>query len=234
MDYIVKWEDDIMKKILVVDDEQDICKLLKEYLELEDYLVYISKNGHEALEKIKYSPDLILLDINMPNMDGYEVCKAIRNYVNCPILFLTARIEERDRIKGLKAGGDDYIVKPFSMDELLARVEAHLRREERKHRKSSVYINQSLTVDFLGQQVLYEGEDVGLTRTEYLILELLLTHSGQVFEKEQIYENVRGIDGEADAGIVAEHIRRIRNKLGKYEKKKYIETVWGVGYKWIG
>ncbi len=223
-----------MKKILVVDDEQDIRRLLKEYLELEGYLVYTAENGTEALEKIKHNPELILLDVNMPDMDGYEVCEKIRDYINSPILFLTARTEEKDRINGLKSGGDDYIVKPFSMEELLARVEAHLRREERKHQKSNVYISQDLTVDFLGHQVLYEGEDVGLTKTEYLILELLLTHSGQVFEKEQIYEKVRGFDGEADAGIVAEHIRRIRNKLGACGEKKYIETVWGVGYKWIG
>lgn len=223
-----------MKKILVVDDETDIRKLLKEYLELEGYLVYTVENGSKAIENIKYNPDLILLDVNMPDMDGYEVCEKIRDYVNCPILFLTARTEEKDRVNGLKSGGDDYIIKPFSIDELLARVEAHLRREERKSQKSNVYIKENLTVDFSGHQVLYDGENLGFTRTEYLIVELLLTHSGQVFEKEQIYEKVRGFDGEADAGIVAEHVRRIRNKLGKYSKKTYIETVWGVGYRWIG
>lgn len=223
-----------MKKILVVDDEADIRKLLKEYLEMEGYLVYTAENGSKAMENIKNHPDLILLDVNMPDFDGYEVCEKIRDYVNCPILFLTARIEEKDRVNGLKSGGDDYIVKPFSMDELLARVEAHLRREERKSQKSNVYMKGNLTVDFSGYQVLYDGENLGLTRTEYLILELLLTHSGQVFEKEQIYEKVRGLDGEADAGIVAEHVRRIRGKLAKYSDKKYIETVWGVGYRWIG
>lgn len=223
-----------MKKILVVDDETDIRKLLKEYLESEGYLVYTAENGSKAIENIKYNPDLILLDVNMPDMDGYEVCEKIRDYVNCPILFLTARTEEKDRVNGLKSGGDDYIIKPFSIDELLARVEAHLRREERKSQKSNVYIKENLTVDFSGHQVLYDGENLGFTRTEYLIVELLLTHSGQVFEKEQIYEKVRGFDGEADAGIVAEHVRRIRNKLGKYSKKTYIETVWGVGYRWIG
>lgn len=223
-----------MKKILVVDDEADIRNLLKEYLELEGYFVYTAEGGSKAMESIKYNPDLILLDVNMRDMDGYEVCEKIRDYVNCPILFLTARTEEKDRVNGLKSGGDDYIVKPFSMEELLARVEAHLRREERKGHKSNVYMKENLTVDFSGHQVLYNGENLGFTRTEYLILELLLTHSGQVFEKEQIYEKVRGFDGEADAGIVAEHVRRIRNKLGKYSEKTYIETVWGVGYRWIG
>lgn len=223
-----------MKKILVVDDESDIRKLLKECLEWEEYLVYTAQNGSEAMESIKYQPDLIILDVNMPDMDGYEVCEKIRDYVDCPILFLTARTEEKDKINGLKAGGDDYIIKPFSMEELLARVEAHLRREERKQQKSSVYTDGSLIVDFSGHQVLYDGGNLGFTRTEYLIVELLLTHSGQVFEKEQIYERVRGFDGEADAGIVAEHVRRIRNKLAKCSDKKYIDTVWGVGYRWIG
>lgn len=220
-----------MKKILAVDDEQDIRKLLKEYLEMEGYLVYTAKNGMEAMEGLKYQPDLIILDVNMPDMDGYTVCEKIRDYVDCPILFLTARMEEHDRVNGFKAGGDDYIVKPFSMDEMLARVEAHLRREERKKQKSNVYISGDLTVDFSGHQVLVDGEDVGLTKTEFSIVELLITHSGQVFEKEQIYEKVRGFDGEADASIIAEHVRRIRQKIDKREK--HIETVWGVGYKWI-
>ncbi|MEY8389930.1 DNA-binding response regulator [Lachnospiraceae bacterium] len=221
-----------MKKILVADDEAGIRSLLKEFLEMEHYLVYTAKNGMEAMEGLKYQPDLIILDVNMPDMDGYTVCEKIRDYVDCPILFLTARTQEQDRVSGFKAGGDDYIVKPFGMDELLARVEAHLRREERKTSNSNVYITKDLTVDFSGRQVLSEGKDVGLTRTEFSILELLITNSGQVFEKEYIYERVRGYDGEGDASIIAEHIRRIRQKIDK--NAKHIETVWGVGYKWIG
>ena len=221
-----------MKKILAVDDEQDIRTLLKEYLELEGYLVYTAKNGMEAMEGLKYQPDLIILDINMPDMDGLMVCEKIRDYVDCPILFLTARTEEQDKVSGFKAGGDDYILKPFGMDELLARVEAHLRREERRQQSSSVYMKGDLMVDFSGHQVLLEGKDARLTKTEFSIVELLLSHSGQVFEKEQIYERVRGFDGEADASIIAEHVRRIRQKIDK--KTKHIETVWGVGYKWIG
>lgn len=221
-----------MKKILVVDDEQEIRKLLKEYLEMEGYLIYTAQNGMEAMESLKYQPDLIILDINMPDMDGYMVCEKIRDYVDCPILFLTARTEEQDRVNGFKAGGDDYIVKPFGMDEMLARVEAHLRREDRRQQNTNVYIKRDLTIDFSGHQVLVEGEDAGLTKTEFSIVELLITHSGQVFEKEQIYERVRGFDGEADASIIAEHIRRIRRKIDG--KSKHIETVWGVGYKWIG
>ncbi len=221
-----------MKKILAVDDEQDIRNLLKESLELEGYLVYTAKNGMEAMEGLKYHPDLIILDVNMPDLDGYTVCEKIRDYIDCPILFLTARTQEQDRVNGFKAGGDDYIVKPFGMDEMLARVEAHLRREARRQKSGSVYIKGDLTVDFSGRQVLVKGEDAGLTKTEFSIVELLISHSGQVFEKEQIYERVRGFDGEADPGIIAEHVRRIRQKIDG--DVKHIETVWGVGYKWIG
>ena len=110
-----------MKKILVVDDEPDIRGLLKESLEMESYLVYTAKSGMEAMENLKHQPDLILLDVNMPDMDGYMVCEKIRNYIDCPILFLTARTEEQDRVNGFKSGGDDYIVKPFGMEKMLAR-----------------------------------------------------------------------------------------------------------------
>lgn len=221
-----------MKKILVADDEAGIRDLLKEVLEMENYLVYTAKNGMEAMAGLKYQPDLMILDVNMPDIDGYTVCEKIRNYVDCPILFLTARTQEQDRVNGFKAGGDDYIVKPFGMDELLARVEAHLRREERRTSNANVYVGGDLTVDFSGHQVLVDGADVGLTRTEFSIVELLITNSGQVFEKEHIYECVRGYDGEGDASIIAEHVRRIRQKIDK--KSKHIETVWGVGYRWIG
>lgn len=223
-----------MKQILVVDDEKDIRTMLKDCLEMEGYLVYTAADGEEALEQLQHPIDLILLDVNLPDMDGYSVCERIRDIVLCPILFLTARTQESDRINGLKAGGDDYILKPFSMDELLARIEAHLRREERRQGKKEVYVNQEITVDFDGRRVLCRGEELNLTKTEFAILELLLTHAGQVFEKEQIYEKVRGYDGEADANIVTEHIRRIRKKMKAVCKKEYIETVWGVGYKWIG
>ncbi|MCI8326320.1 MAG: response regulator transcription factor [Lachnospiraceae bacterium] len=223
-----------MKQILVVDDEKDIRTMLKDCLEMEGYLVYTAADGEQALEELRHPVDLILLDVNLPDIDGYSICGRIRDIVFCPILFLTARTQEGDRINGLKAGGDDYILKPFSIDELLARIEAHLRREERRQGKMEVYVNQEITVDFDGHRVLCQGEELNLTKTEFAILELLLTHAGRVFEKEQIYEKVRGYDAEADANIVTEHIRRIRKKMKAFCEKEYIETVWGVGYKWIG
>ena len=119
-------------RILVVDDDRSIVKMIKNFLEMEKYYVDTALNGEEALRKAETHPDLIILDINLPSMNGIEVCKKIRDFVDCPILFLTARIEEQDKIIGLRAGGDDYIVKPFSLGELLARIEAHLRRENRK------------------------------------------------------------------------------------------------------
>lgn len=223
-----------MKKILVIDDEIDICNMLKEYLQMEDYLVYTAADANEALKQVCNQPDLILLDINMPQMDGYELCERIRDELTCPILFLSARTEEKDRVNGFKVGGDDYIVKPFSMDELLARIAAHLRREDRRNNRNKVYMDETITVDFDAGKVSSNGVDLCLTKTEFAILELLLTHAGQVFDKEYIYESVRGFDGEADASIVMEHIRRIRKKLQTVTEKNYIETVWGVGYRWIG
>ena len=223
-----------MKKILVIDDEIDICNMLKEYLQMEDYLVYTAADANEALKQVCNQPDLILLDINMPQMDGYELCERIRDELTCPILFLSARTEEKDRVNGFKVGGDDYIVKPFSMDELLARIAAHLRREDRRNNRNKVYMDETITVDFDAGKVSSNGVDLCLTKTEFAILELLLTHAGQVFDKENIYESVRGFDGEADASIVMEHIRRIRKKLQTVTEKNYIETVWGVGYRWIG
>lgn len=225
------------KKLLIVDDEADIRILLKEYLELEGYQVLVAASAKEAEKALAKEPDLILLDVNMPGTDGLFWCEQIRSFLQIPILFLSARTEEEDRIKGFKAGGDDYILKPFSMEELSARIEAHLRREERKEQgkaEKREYIQDGLKVDFTGYRILKNGKDIGLTKMEFQIAELLVTNKGQVFTKESIYEKVRGFDGEADPAVITEHIRRIRIKLGADKEHEYIETVWGVGYRWIG
>ncbi len=221
-------------KILVIDDEKDIVRLLKDFFELQGYLVYIAFNGIEALEKIEIIPDIILLDINMPQMDGIELCKRIRHHVSCPILFLTAKIEEQDRINGLMVGGDDYILKPFSLEELSARVQAHLRREERRLGRDRVRFSEQFLISFSERKLFYREEEVSLTKTEFDILELLIMHKGQIFTKEAIYEKLWGFDKEGDSNIITEHIRRIRVKLGKYSESNLIKTVWGVGYTWIG
>ena len=222
------------EKILVVDDEKDIRKLLTDFFQLQGYQVYTARNGQEALDKISVNPDIILLDINMPQMDGMEVCKKIRNYVTCPILFLTARIQEQDQINGLMIGGDDYIMKPFAVRELGARVAAHLRREQRTAAREDVRFQQDLVINYSSRQVLFQGKPINFTRTEFDLVEFLSLHKGQVFSRERIYELVWGYDSQGDSDIIMEHIRRIRMKLRKYTETSYIETVWGGGYKWIG
>ena len=222
------------EKILVVDDEKDIRKLLTDFFQLQGYQVYTARNGQEALDKISVNPDIILLDINMPQMDGMEVCKKIRNYVTCPILFLTARIQEQDQINGLMICGDDYIMKPFAVRELGARVAAHLRREQRTAAREDVRFQQDLVINYSSRQVLFQGKPINFTRTEFDLVEFLSLHKGQVFSRERIYELVWGYDSQGDSDIIMEHIRRIRMKLRKYTETSYIETVWGVGYKWIG
>lgn len=222
------------RRILIADDEPGIVQLLKDYFEIQDYQVIEAKNGLEVLGQLNKQPDIILLDVNMPMLDGFEVCERVRDHISCPILFLTAKIEESDRIRGLMIGGDDYILKPFSIEEVGARVEAHLRREERKKSDGAVKIFDRLAVHYGERRVYYEGQPLSLTKTEYGLVEILSLNAGQVFSKEQLYEKVRGFDGNADSSIVMEHIRRVRSKIGKYTAHVYIETVWGVGYRWIG
>ncbi|MDO4313005.1 MAG: response regulator transcription factor [Eubacteriales bacterium] len=222
------------RKLLIADDEPGIIQLLKDYFEMQEYQIIEAKNGPEVLDRLSQKPDLILLDVGMPFLDGFEVCERIRSHVSCPILFLTARIEEADRIRGFMAGGDDYILKPFSIDELGARVAAHLRREERKKTDGAVKIFDHLAIHYEEKCVYYKGCPIPFTGTEYKIVEWLSLNPGQVFSKDHLYEKVRGYDGSADSSIMMEHIRRIRSKIKKHTDRVFIETVWGVGYKWIG
>lgn len=215
--------------IMVIDDEQMILDMLRDQFETEQYRVITAKSSEEALRKLNGQPDIILLDINMPGMDGLELCRIIRDHVTCPILFLTARIEEADCVAGLRAGGDDYIMKPFSLAELMARVGAHLRRENRIQQKISMRGFGDIVVDYAARTVSRNGQAIELSKVEFDIVELLSLHPGQVFNRETIYERVRGFDGTADNTVVKEHIRRIRNKIGS----QHIETVWGCGYKWV-
>ncbi|MBM7854021.1 DNA-binding response OmpR family regulator [Desulfohalotomaculum tongense] len=221
------------EKILIVDDEEDIVFFIKDFLK-ENYEILCAYNGKEAIEKAKCNPDLILLDVMMPNLNGYEVCGSIRDIVSCPIIFLTAKCEEQDIIKGLTIGGDDYITKPFSLRQLKARIEAHLRREKRSYnnKRSSLYFGD-LSIDLKGKKVYFKNEIIHMTKKEYKIVELLAINCGQVFSKEQIYEKIWGYDAEGDAAAVAEHVKKIRRKISEYDSKRdYIKTVWGVGYRW--
>ena len=220
-------------KILVVDDEKMLTELLVQHFHDKGYIAYGANSGKEALEELSIKPDLILLDINMPDMDGMTLCKTIRDHVVCPILFLTARITEQDKINGLRIGGDDYITKPFSLQELTARVEAHLRRDTRDRMAPDVLSSRGLIVNISQKKVFYEETEVIFSRREFDILEFLLSNAGQVFDRERIYEAVWGFDAEGDSKVVKEHVRKIRAKLQEAAGKDYIETVWGMGYKWI-
>lgn len=220
-------------RILIVDDEKDIVSMLRTFFESRGFFVLSAVNGAEALKQAEHKPDIILLDINMPETDGLEVCRRIRDYISCPILFLTARIEEADMVKGFAVGGDDYIEKPFSLVELEARVNAHLRREARHNFEAQVKFSGNLTIDYLERCLFFDGMRMGLAKKEFDIVELLSQNPGQVFDKERIYERIWGYDSEGDSSVVAEHIRRIRTKIAAYTDKVYIETVWGCGYKWI-
>jgi DNA-binding response OmpR family regulator len=219
-------------KVLVVDDEPSILALLSLQLQLEGYEVYTAGSAGQALEKLSHSPDIILLDINMPGMNGLDLCAAIRKFISCPILFLTARVSERDKINGLSVGGDDYITKPFSMEELLARITAHLRREERIHTKTQGRFSEEVMIDYGSRSICIKGNPVALSNKEFEIIKLLSMNAGQVFDKERIYELLWGFDGCGDSSVIKEHIRKIRLKFAAYTDKTYIDTVWGAGYRW--
>jgi DNA-binding response OmpR family regulator len=220
-------------KILIVDDEKDVVSLLKDYFEINGYDIMTAKNGTEAIKQSEKQPDIILLDVNMPDLDGLEVCKRIRNFDSCPILFLTAKMDDADKINGFSAGGDDYIVKPFSIDALGARVSAHIRRERRQTGNNKVKFEDEMVIDYSAKSLYYKDKAIPLAKKEFEIVEFLSMNSGQVFDKERIYERLWGWDSEGDNSVVAEHIRRIRAKLMGAGSKAHIETVWGVGYKWI-
>lgn len=220
-------------KILIADDEKDIVAMLERFFKSKGFLVLSAANGTEALKQVEKRPDIILLDINMPGLDGMEVCKRIRNHISCPILFLTARIEEADKVKGFAVGGDDYIVKPFSLAELEARVRAHLRREARHTFETQLRFSGDLTIDYSERCLFFSDERIGIAKKEFDIVELLSQNPGQVFDKERIYERIWGYDSDGDSSVVAEHIRRIRAKIAAHTDRVYIETVWGCGYKWI-
>ena len=220
-------------KILMIDDEEMILTMLKKCLETENFLVYTADNAKKALELMSVAPDIILLDINMPEMDGLELCQFVREHISCPIIFLTARVSEQDVIQGLSVGGDDYITKPFRVDELLARILAHLRREERKNNADNLKFDEELIIDYNSRMVFLGKRQLDFSNKEFEIIRLLSQNAGMVFDRETIYEKLWGYDGEGDSIVVKEHIRKIRNKLADYTEKNYIETVWGVGYRWI-
>lgn len=219
-----------MAKILAIDDEEGILEIIKAAL---------SREGHEVTDVSDFSNftvercgdyDLILLDIMMPDMDGFTLCRKIRDLVDCPIIFLTAKTSEGDIIKGLGLGGDDYITKPFGIGELRSRVAAHLRREHRE--KHNSFAIGRVKFKMSSKEVYVKDKMVPLTKGEYEISEFLALNHGQVFSREKIYESVFGFDRESDSSAVVEHIKNIRAKFDSVNCHP-IKTVWGIGYKWL-
>ena len=166
-------------RILIVDDEPILTELLSTHLQDHGYTVSVANSSNEAMEKLNTKPNLILLDINMPGMDGLELCKVIRNHIVCPILFLTARITEQDKVNGLRAGGDDYITKPFSLQELIARIEAHLRRDERNMRPPEVVTSQGLIINLSDRKVFWNEQELSFSKREFDIIEFLSSNPNQ-------------------------------------------------------
>lgn len=224
--------------ILVVDDEPDIAAMLESYLEHAGYDVVCASDGAQALRAVgKRAPDLVLLDVGLPDMDGTDVCRCMRSSLDCPIVFLTARVEDADELEGFAAGGDDYVTKPFSLEALGARVSAHLARERRRERgaraRAVLHADRRLSIDLAACRVLFDGAPVTLARKEFEICALLAKHPGQVFDRDRIYELVWGEPGASQ--VVTEHVRRLRAALAKAgAERDYVETVWGMGYRWAG
>ncbi|WP_077369192.1 response regulator [Anaerosalibacter sp. Marseille-P3206] len=223
------------KKILVVDDEKSIADILKFNLEKEGFLVELAYDGEEAINKaFKTSPDLVVLDIMLPKKDGFQVLKEIRKDLKVPVLMLTAKEEEVDKVLGLELGADDYVTKPFSMRELIARIKANLRRVEYSNGDISnedVIVSGDLVIDLSKYEVKKNGEVVDLTLREYELLKFLASSAEQVFTREQLLEEVWGYEYYGDIRTVDVTVRRLREKVededGEY---KYILTKRGVGY----
>ncbi|AEB77543.1 response regulator transcription factor [Clostridium botulinum] len=221
-------------KILVIDDNEDICTTIKSYLENYDFNVKTVTSCRNALNILNEKFDLIILDIMMPEMDGIEFCSIIRKKVSCPILFVSAKILEEDKLQAFAIGGDDYITKPFSLKELKARIESHLRREERIKSKE-VYILSSgnIILDAVAHDILCKGEKLKLTNKEYNMVKFLMLNKNIVFSKEKLLDNVWGMDSESYLETVTESIKNIRKKIKNIDKdNSYISTIYGQGYKW--
>lgn len=225
------------EKILVVDDEKEIADLLELYLQNDGYIVYKCYNGTDALKCIEETAlDLAVLDIMLPDIDGLKLCRKIRENFYYPVIMLTAKIEDRDKINGLTIGADDYITKPFNPLELVARVKSNLRRYTSlgslNAESKSVYQVGGLMINDDTKQVLVDGEPVKMTPIEYNILLLLIKNQGRVFSIGQIYESIWNEDAIGADNTVAVHIRHIREKIEINPREpRYLKVVWGVGYK---
>lgn len=216
-----------MTKILIVEDEKNLARFIELELLHENYEVDIENDGAVGIETaLSKDYDLYLLDLMLPNMDGLEICKKIREIKSTPIIIITAKGDTYDKVAGLDYGADDYIVKPFDIEELLARIRATLRRQPTKNTLTI----KGITIDKDAFRVTIEGQELELTKTEYDLLQLLTENLNHVLQREQILNHVWGYDSEVETNVVDVYIRYLRNKLKPFNKEKVIETVRGVGY----
>ncbi len=222
-------------KILIVEDEKKIAGIVKSYLEREGFEVTSVETGEAGVREIRNGFDLVILDLKLPDIDGEAVCQSIREVSDVPVIMLTAKSSEDDRVKGLSIGADDYVVKPFSARELVARVKAHLRRSRKDEKKELAFNNGSLIIDTLSREVKKNGNRVALTNTEFRILLNLAERPNVIFSRLQLINIVQGIDFDGFDRVVDVHIKNIRSKIeGGPQKTRFIETVYGVGYKFTG
>ena len=220
--------------VLIVEDDRNIAELLQMYLEKEGYAVTIANDGGQGLEKFRaIKPDLVLLDVMMPVMDGWAVCNAIRAEAQTPIIMLTAKSETSDKVQGLKAGADDYITKPFEMREVLARVEAVLRRStgSSPEKKARRLVFDKLTIDMDAFELTVDGKKVDTPPKEMELLFYLASSPNRVYTRNQLLDEVWGFDYFGDSRTVDVHVKRLREKLEGISDQWCLKTVWGVGYK---
>ena len=226
-----------MSKILIIEDEEAIADLEKDYLELSGFEVEIQNNGDVGLqEALSKDFDLIILDLMLPGMDGFEVCKRIRDEKNVPIRMVSAKKDDIDKIRGLGMGADDYMTKPFSPSELVARVKAHMARYDRlvgsSPKNSDIVEIRGLRIDKTARRVYVDGEEKNFTNKEFDLLTFLAENPNHVFTKEELFRKIWGMESIGDIATVTVHIKKIREKI-EYDsaKPQYIETIWGVGYR---
>lgn len=227
------------EKVLIVDDEKEIRELIRDYLEVEGFQVKMAEDGEQALDYFdSFKPDIIVLDIMLPKVDGMEICKIIRGKSNIPILMLSAKKSDVDKVLGLGLGADDYMTKPFSPKELVARIKAQLRRYNQLSKsnfKNNSLEFKDLKIDLDGYNVYLEGEKVQFSAKEFEILKFLALNPERVYSREQIFDQIWGFNEFGDINTVTVHIRKIREKIEEDSSNpQYIETVWGVGYKFVG
>ncbi len=222
-------------KILVVEDERNISDIVKAYLEREGFEVVVAATGKAALKEAGKNVDLIVLDLKLPDIDGEIVCKSIREFLDVPVIMLTAKSAEDDRVRGLGLGADDYVVKPFSARELVARVKAHVRRARIGEKKELSFEGGTLVINTQAHAVQKNGKDVDLTNTEFRILLTLAEKPNVVFSRLQLITNAQGYDFEGFDRVVDAHIKNIRHKIEDDPASPFfIKTMYGVGYKFIG